>query len=222
MFGDDACLKKIKVGFAAFAMLITMLLSDRAEVLILYVLSATLHETGHLLAARRLNIGIKEIRFEFSGVRICTEEKLTSYKGELIMALAGPLASIMISVLSVAVLSFYNISVSDASQEIASFIEGKNSLFGALGFFALSSLLQGGVNLLPVRSFDGGRAAYCLLAMIFSEGVADRVLELTSIIFAFSLWTFALYLMLMVSAGLGIFVFSACIFLSTIQRKPSA
>ena len=222
MFGDDARLKKIKVGFAAFVMLVTMLLSDRAEVLILYVLSATLHETGHLLAARRLKIGIKEIRFEFSGVRICTEEKLTSYKNELIMALSGPLASFIIFAVSVVFLSFCKTSVSEAITHIAGFIDGENSVIGAVGFVALSSFLQGCVNLLPVKSFDGGRVVYCALAVMLSEDVAERVIELSSILFAFSLWTVALYLMLKVSAGLGIFVFSACIFLSTIKRKPIA
>ena len=218
MLREGALLKRIKVGVGALLMLGSMMISDRVEILLLYMLSATLHEFGHLAAARMLGIGVMEIRFEFSGVRICTEEKLTSYKSEAILAAAGPLVNFACVTVCVAVFSFMNISIIEVSELTGAFlVDDFYSHVGAMGFFAIASLLQGCVNLLPVKTFDGGRICYCTIALLCSEKTAGRVLDVSSAFSAFVLWTVALYLMLRLSAGLGIYVFAACIFLSTLK-----
>lgn len=218
MLREGALLKRIKVGVGALLMLGSMMISDRVEVLLLYILSATLHELGHLGAAGVLGIGIREIRFEFSGVRICTEEKLTSYKNELRLAMAGPLVNFVCVTVCVAFFSCFNISLNEASALTENFlVDGYYSHVGAVGFFAIASLLQGCVNLLPVKTFDGGRICYCAIAMLCREKAAARALDIFSAFSAFLLWTVALYLMLKLSAGLGIYVFAVCIFLSTLK-----
>ncbi|MBQ4091139.1 MAG: hypothetical protein IJC64_02350, partial [Clostridia bacterium] len=87
---------------------------------------------------------------------------------------------------------------------------------GALCFFALCSLLQGGLNLLPIKSFDGGRMLYCAAAAL-GQRFADTVLAICSGACVLSLWTVALYLMIKIGAGLGIYVFCACLFASTLS-----
>ena len=212
-------MKKIKLGIGAILMVAAMLICDRADMIVLYAISAALHECGHLLAARLLRVGIKEIRFEFSGVRICTEEGITSYKKELIMAAAGPLVNLGVIMFSVAVFSVCGVSPTAVGELCESFIySGEYTHIGTLGFVAISSILQGGINLLPVRSFDGGRIAYCASAMLFGERKATIILDVFSALSAFVLWTVALYLMLKISSGLGIYVFSLCLFLSTFEK----
>lgn len=212
-------MKKIKLGFGAIIMAAAMLVSDRVDVIFLYTLSATLHECGHIIAARVLDIKIKEIRFEFSGVRISIEEGITSYKNEFLLAAAGPLVNLSIITITIAVFSFFKITPSNAEILCERFLFcGEYTHFGALGFVALSSVLQGGINLLPVRSFDGGRMTFCLAATLFGERRAENILDIFSAISAFVLWTVALYLMLKISSGLGIYTFSLCLFLSTFEK----
>ena len=74
------------------------------------------------------------------------------------------------------------------------------------------------VNLLPVRTFDGGRVTYCLSAILFGERRAENLLDVFSALSAFVLWTVSLYLMLKISSGLGVYVFSLCLFLSTFEK----
>ncbi len=211
-------MKRVKVGAGALLMLGSMLISDRAEILLIYIFSATLHECGHLLATRMLGIGVREIRFEFSGVRICTEENLTSYKNELLLAVSGPMVNFICVTVCVAFFSFFGASLNEVTELTGIFLlDGVYSHIGAVGFFAIASLLQGCVNLLPIKTFDGGRITYCALAMLFGERVASRLLDISSAFSAFVLWTVALYLMLKLSAGLGIYVFAACIFLSSLK-----
>ncbi len=213
-------MKKVKFKLGAFLMVAAALITDRAEIFLIYGLSAALHECGHLFAAKALKIGIREIRFDFSGVRICTEERIISYKNEFLLALAGPIVNI--SAVTAAALFFLlkEISLLEATRCCERFLlDGEYSLIGAVGFFALSSFLQGAVNLLPVRTFDGGRMAYCIAAHAFGVKNAERMLDVFSAFSAFILWTVALYLMLKISSGLGIYVFSACLFLSTLKKE---
>lgn len=216
-------MKKIKLGIGAIIMAVATLLCDRPDVILLYALSATLHECGHLAAAYLLGIRVKEIRFEFSGVRICTEEGMTSYKKELVLAAAGPLVNIVIITVVIALFSICGISPIEAEALCEGFLSGEEyTVAGALGFLAISSVLQGGMNLLPIRTFDGGRMTYCLSAMLFGERRAEQILDVFSALSAFILWTVALYLMLKISSGLGIYVFSACLFLSTFEKESES
>ena len=200
-------------------MLGSMIISDRAEILFLYIISATLHECGHLLAAKLMKIKITEIKFEFSGVRICTDERLLSYKSEFLLAAAGPFASFICVTLSIAYLSHFGIGIKTASLLTEAFLfNGEYTNVGAVGVFAVSALLQGGINLLPVSTFDGGRMLYCIIAMIFSERAAQCFLDVFSSMCALILWIVALYLLIRIGSGLGIYVFATCLFASTAKN----
>ncbi len=200
-------------------MLAATLISDSAKVLVIYMLAAFLHELGHLLAAKLQKIAVKEIKFGFSGVRIVTDERLTSYKNELILAVAGPMVNI--TVFFTVLMFFYPRggieALFNAAEAFLSLSE--TTVDGALGFLALSSLIQAIFNLMPVNTFDGGRILYCSIAQLADERIAAHVMSVTTAFSAFLLWTVALYLMLKVAAGLGIYVFAACIFASATGRK---
>ncbi len=205
-------------------MALTVIISDDTSVIAVYAASALFHEIGHLIAARLLKINVKEISFGISGVRICTDERLSSYRDEFLLAASGPFVNLVIIAAVLTVSRLCNISPESLFGMAGEFAEsGRASLFGVLGFGALSSLLQGGMNLLPVNTFDGGRMLYCAVASVFGENAGERVLSAASAVSAFILWTVALYLMLKISAGLGIYVFSAFIFLSSLkdtENKP--
>lgn len=216
-------LKKVNLGIGAILMAVAMLLCDRADVIVLYAFSAALHECGHLLAAGMLGISVREIKFEFTGVRIYTEEGITSYKKEFLLAAAGPLVNLAVITAIIAVFSWLKVSPTEAERLCESYLFcGEYTHVGALAFVALSSLLQGGINLLPIRTFDGGRMAYCLYATLFDERRAGILLDIFSALSAFILWTIALYLMLKISSGLGIYTFSLCLFLSNFEKGNNA
>lgn len=216
-------MRKIKFGVGGVLMISAMLISDSVRVLAIYLFSAFLHEMGHLLTAKILKIKVKEIKFGFSGVRIVTDERLTSYKNELLLALSGPLVNILVFC---GVLGGF-IAIGGGAEKLFEAAEeflvlGEWRIVGVIGFFALSSLIQALMNLLPVNTFDGGRMLYCAIAENFSEHAAERVIEIFSAISVFLLWTVALYLMLKVASGLGIYVFAACIFASTLGNGKQA
>ena len=209
-------MKKIKLGIGAVIMICASLISERAEIIGIYFLAAFIHECGHLCAAKLLKIPIKEIRLDFSGVRICTDSGVTSYKNELLLAASGPLANIVCIGVSFLILSQSEVSFTCIMNYSESFLNGADrSGVGAFGFFIVSSFLHAFVNLLPINTLDGGRILYCSAASIFNEKIAERIVEILSALFALLLWIVALYLLLKVASGLGVFVFATCIFFSS-------
>jgi membrane-associated protease RseP (regulator of RpoE activity) len=212
-------MKRIKFGMGGILMIAAMLISDRAVIIGVYMLAAALHEMGHLLAARLMKIEIKEISFGFSGVRIVTDARLTSYKREILLAFAGPFVNIAIFCAVCIAFKACGMTFEDVFGSGAQLLSGNIGISELSGFLALSSLVQAIMNLLPVKSFDGGRIIYCAIADKLGQSAAERVIDISSALSAVILWALALYLMLRISAGLGIFVFSACIFASAWQKE---
>ena len=206
-------MKKVRLGVGAVMMFAATLISDSVMIVAVYLLAALLHELGHIIAAKVLKIEIKEIRFGFSGVRIVTDGHLTSYKNEALLAMAGPAVNMVAFSLVLLLFHSSGAGIEEAIYATEEFMSAPNFDPRNIGaFFALSSVLQAALNLLPVKTFDGGRILYCFMAQFAGERISERIIEITTMLSCMILWTVALYLMLRVGGGLGIYVFAACIF----------
>ena len=114
-------------------------------------LSIILHELGHSLVARRFGLPIKSITlFVFGGVADMEDEP-ASPKAELLMAIAGPATSIVLS------LVFFGTSFIFAPSE------GISPLQGVLLYLAWLNGILAAFNLLPAFPLDGGRVFRALL-----------------------------------------------------------
>lgn len=131
-----------------------VLLFDQSGLLPLVLIAALAHELGHLAAihgmggrVRRLHLGLVGLCIDYEGRRI-------GYWGEIVIALAGPFANFALA---------YGASIWGirTSSETLLFLAGVN--MGAAVF-----------NLLPVYQLDGGRAIYCLLALVLDSEQAWR------------------------------------------------
>ncbi len=213
-------MKKIKLGIDALLMAVIVLLTERVSIACIYFASALLHELGHLAAAKLRGIEIKEMRIGITGARICTGADIGSYKDEFILCMAGPLVNAVIVALGVIAAYIYDAppdTLADAAQRF--FMGCEPSFMGAAAFFVLCAAVQGIVNLAPIRTLDGGRMLYCISAMLFSQRTAERIVGASSAVCAFILWTVALFLMLRIGEGLGIYAFCACLFFTTLRDR---
>ncbi len=158
-----------------------------------------LHEAGHIVAARLCGVRLRGLRLDLFGARLGLVGTM-SYRRELAVAAAGPL----VNVVSAAVMiSACAAGTGTVSAYLASGERG--------GVFALCSLSLAAVNLLPVRSLDGGRILYCALAPTCGQRVADTVLILGTALCLGSLWVFSVYALLRVGEMLSLFAFSLCL-----------
>ena len=211
---------KLKTTIGFLMMLSAFIVSEKAAVFIVYVFAAAIHEAGHLIAAKALKIKIKGIGFDYSGLRIHIDAKVTAYTSEIVLAAAGPIFNVLSAGIGCLIAKNNLVDGNYFFEEVTRFVSsGEPSLVGSSGFFIVVSCVQAAINLLPVKTFDGGRILYCLLATIYEDRTAEKVLSFTSSVFAFALWTVSLYLMLKLSRGLGIYIFATSIFAITLKDK---
>lgn len=107
------------------------------------LLSILLHELSHAVVAKRFGIPIGGITlFIFGGVAEMEAEPPNA-KAELYMAIAGPIASVVIGLL--------------CWLAVASGVAWPGPVATVVGYLALINLVLAGFNLLPAFPLDGGR-----------------------------------------------------------------
>lgn len=128
------------------------------------LLSAVMHEGGHLLALSALKVRGNRFSPRLNGM-ICTPKRTLSYREEIIVAAAGPVSNLVFALL------FFLLRPLG------------RSFFSA---FALCEFLTALSNLIPVKGYDGERILSALLA---SRGYTGRLPErlsfLLTVVFVF-------------------------------------
>ncbi len=179
-------LPKIRIKPAVCAIFLAMLVFDRDRVCLLTLTAALLHELGHLAAARLLGIPLRTVRLGTLGARMEVGGGMLSYGSEWLLAASGPLCSLLASALAATLWS----------------------LTPYARIFSCASLVLGLLNLLPIRTFDGGRMTECFLRCFLGEGWVERVMRPISLGFLLLLWLCAVYFLLRAGDGLSLFCFS--------------
>lgn len=183
-------MKGIGVSPIALLSLLVLVLSDREGIGCAALLAALLHECGHLLAAAALRLPHRRFRLRVQGARLCVGGRMLSYGEEWLLAAAGPAVSLI------------------ASAVGGFFLSSSRFLL----CFSVSSLLLGILNLLPVRTLDGGRMLEIPLERLFGLRLSRTVLTVTSFLCLFLLWALAVYFLLRVGDGLSLLCFSLGLF----------
>lgn len=108
-------------------------------------LSIVFHELSHSLVARQYGIPMRGITlFIFGGVAEMNDEP-PSAKSEFMMAIAGPIASIVIGAIFYVINSAINVTVSSQPT------------YAVIDYLAYINLILAGFNLVPAFPLDGGR-----------------------------------------------------------------
>ncbi len=166
------------------------------------LLSAFIHELGHLIPAFRLNNSALP-RAEANGFRIKLSAAL-SYREDTLVTLAGPLANLIAS----GFLFFLY------------FLFGKN---GYIYLFAAVNLMTAISNLLPAKGYDGYRILENILTDKFgSMGNAEKILSVISRIFTVVLLFLSLFLLLKIGEGYWIFGLLFFSFMKEIKKSHAS
>lgn len=120
---------------------------DRSLLVPAALAACAAHELGHVAAIRLLGGGIRGMRLTAVGAELILSRPL-GYWQEGLAALAGPGTNLLLALLCCKVQS--GITFAGLNLALAAF------------------------NMLPVGRLDGGRALYCVLALLAGPAAADR------------------------------------------------
>ena len=147
-----------------------------------------IHESGHLLASAICGNRFKRLTLSAEGLRLSGNRAFSSYSDELLVSLSGPFMNLVCAV-----------AVSSAGAELAI-------------YFKNLSLALAVLNLLPVKSLDGGRAVFCICSRFLSPFYAHKLCLAVSFFAFFCIWCIAIYAVLKTGRSVGAFLFSMALF----------
>jgi len=123
---------------------------DRQGIVPLFLVSCAAHELGHCAAIWWFGGKIRQFKLSAIGAEILLDASL-GYVPEGIIALSGPGINLCLAVL----FSWLDISF----------------------VFSGINLVLGCFNLLPLRLLDGGRALYCMIALLMGTNLAEKIIS---------------------------------------------
>lgn len=165
----------IKIHIYLFLVLAYMYAIQNLENFVIAYFFIVLHELSHIFVATLLRVKIREIELLPVGINVKYIGKI-SCKKELLISLAGPVASLL----------FYK-------------------LFN-ISFLKYMNLLIALINLIPLKPYDGGRIIQSLFTVLFGEKITQKTniiiqkmcLNFLAIIAIFSIVKFKNYYLAMV------------------------
>jgi stage IV sporulation protein FB len=139
---------KIKINPLGVISLLIMYFLNGNDFFLMF-LCALLHEAGHLLAMGICKVKPAVISLGFLNFNIEYNKSKTTYKKDIFISLAGPMINLILAVCGI--------------------IEGSESFFYV-------NLILFSINILPVRTLDGGNALKSALALFEKNGY-ERLYE---------------------------------------------
>ncbi len=168
---------------------------DQVVFIILLFASVLLHEFGHIHAARHYGIGTPDVLLTPIGGLARIARMPDTPRQELVIALAGPLVTLLIAVALIVIFV-----ASGHRDALAPGGVLDLPLWGALLYANVALLL---FNLIPAFPMDGGRVLRALLAarlgMVRGTRIAARVGQVLAIVFAYAGFRYSPMLLLIAS-----------------------
>lgn len=217
---------KIDVGIDGWLLLVGIILSENRAAGLICLICATVHELGHIFAARLMKIKLKRLTLGFAGARIYPDDEGMSYKKEFFLCAGGPIANLCFAAIVITVAFFYRKSSLLSTEAIMTqallILDGQSGEFiSALCLCATVSMLQAAVNLLFVDGLDGGRMLVALISHFGSAQAAYRAEKICTAFSAVCLWLASVYLLLRTGSGIGIFISAGCMFVKMCNSTTS-
>jgi membrane-associated protease RseP (regulator of RpoE activity) len=181
---------RIVIRFPTVILVLLLIVFDGNPDALMPLAAAFCHEAGHLCAMQLFGINVREIEITMFGAEIRSLPSAQSLLRQIIIFGAGAAVNLFCA----GVLLFLHAAP-------------------ALDFFAVCSLVLALLNLLPIRTLDGGCIAEAVLISL-TPVYADRILDALSAAALAVLWLAAVYLLLCFNGNVSLMLFCMYLFVS--------
>lgn len=189
---------EIYISFLFCAVLCFMLVIDRTGLIIPTLFAVFVHEMGHLIVMWAMDCQPKSIRLIPTSVQIIRGFSPKKH-GEVAIAACGPAANLVVFI---SLFANYKIFESDQSLN-----------------FALLNFVIAIFNLLPVSGLDGGTLLTIFLAKFTDLYKAEGIIRIITIIFAFIVFLFGVYLWVSGTVNISVFIVSVYLAVCGLVKK---
>lgn len=194
-FGVECEIKFLFVALIAFVSAVDTTLN-----ILLTLIASLLHECGHLAAMMFMRNPPQKVVFELGGINIINQSKTCfSLNEEIIIALSGPFINLILIFLSCFVYTFL-----------------KNE---KLLTFASVNIILMVFNLLPIKSLDGGRALFFLLAKNYDISFCKYIVNFFSIFFIIITFAWGIYVFAFTGYNFSIIIIAIFLLISLFNDK---
>lgn len=191
---------KITVHPLFFLSLIICALFGGLPTALICLVTALMHECGHIFCAARMGFECERIKImPYGAAAICNVEGIRT-GDEIKLALAGPAVNAAVCVILAGLWWFW--------PETYAYTD--SVLWVNAGMLI--------VNLLPAYPLDGGRVAGCILRKLFSKKAANIILRVTACVLAAAL----VLLFFLLRRNPTLIAFALFLLCSAIEKSPSA
>lgn len=164
---------KIQIQFLFVALVTIFLLADRSGISIIALLACLIHEMGHLIMFCLVGYKPLSLSFEITGIRLTKPIAQLNYWKELLVELAGSFLNFTMFVL-----------LANTTNQIS-----------LVSIFAVTHLIVGVFNLVPLKSFDGGKLLEITLLQFCSVITTEYICTAIDLFFVFMMliggvWSF--------------------------------
>lgn len=143
----------VEINFMFVAIVSIFLLLDKTGISVIALLACFIHEMAHMVAFIAVGYTPQKLSFEMSGIRLTKPAQELSRGKELLVLIAGSGVNLLIFLLLIKTID-------------------KISFFS---IFGVTHLVLGIFNLLPLKSFDGGKILFLSLSYFMSESTAYKI-----------------------------------------------
>lgn len=126
----------------------------------LFYFTLVLHELGHSLAARRYDVKVKEIILFLLGGVAVMEDEIETASSEFVIAIAGPLVSVVISI---GCLTAFSLITPLDTVLVDGSIQLSGAFTATLFFLGVTNAIMVLFNMIPAYPMDGGRVLHSTL-----------------------------------------------------------
>lgn len=142
-------------------MMVFMIIMDNSGMIVLGIISAFLHEIGHLIAVYFKNEKIKNINFGFANVDIMASSPIN--ENDFLVLISGSAANFAVALI-LKILYLYL----------------GNPMYNIIAY---QNLWIGIFNLLPILPLDGGQIFFLILNKKFDIFLSEKILRIVSLVF---------------------------------------
>ena len=187
---------KIKIAFPTFIFFAVLLLWNPSIYSFLPFLAAFLHEMGHITVMKLCGQKIHKITVLPFGVDIKKAPSVSSYKNDIAVSCSGVGANLFLTLFC-----FFL----PPSPEI--------------NFFSASNIVLAIVNILPIKTLDGGEIVEKTIAYIYGTETAEKVIGITSIISIMLIGALAIWILFSTSYNFSLLLMCIYLFCSIFLKK---